>query len=73
MLSLSPLKKALDVWLITSFCYTFTVLFEYCAVLHLSRDENDWYNKIGNGKGGGSPKKAAAFKNRNAMVCTCSS
>ena len=48
--------KALDVWIITCFCYTFVNLFEYCVVLYLARESGNWYDKLretrkGNGKG----------------------
>jgi hypothetical protein len=50
------LHKALDIWLITCFVYTLTVLFEYCIVLHLSREASD-NNKINNKDGDGKESK----------------
>ena len=34
--------KALDIWLVVCFVFTFLVLVQYCLVLYLSKT-NDWY------------------------------
>ncbi len=62
--------KALDVWLVTCFVFTFLVLLEYCAVLYLSRS-TDWYEdfkKVGHGGGGSRTKKEGAKGNRGRHV-----
>ncbi len=61
--------KALDVWLVTCFVFTFLVLVEYCAVLSLSRTQ-DWYDdhkrvkqesSRGKGKKGEAEEKKAKW------------
>ncbi len=42
--------KALDIWLVTCFVFTFLVLIEYCVVLYLSR-ASDWYEDLKRVKG----------------------
>ena len=55
--------KALDVWLVTCFVFTFLVLLEYCAVLYLSR-ASDWYEDHKRVKDGGRRKKTGGRPSR---------
>jgi len=62
--------KALDLWLLVSFFFTFLVLVEYCLVLYLVK-AGDWYEAAKNKRNkvrSSTEKNVFAIQNRHRLA-----